>query len=181
MTPAPSIADIRLAADRLRGCSSKGLSRVARALEAIADGDDPATALGIRPAPGQRSHGTKMRVARRDELIRALRDRHYRRLSDREAGKAIARDWTRYAATAAIHHDRELGAWPKYGPSQPETLRDFLRAIALLPGAVPSADRTARICSGCVTSYPLFVTQAGADCAASKGEIQNGIETARFG
>ncbi|MFB0875335.1 MULTISPECIES: hypothetical protein [unclassified Sphingobium] len=151
-----ALADLREAAIALASIRSPSAMRVAAGLSAIMAGADPRD-IFVFPASADRT-------ARRDELLRALRQRHYRRLSDNDAAQRIARDWTRYAATPAFEHDRALSPAEAVSPG---TIREFLAAIAAVPAKVPSARQVRRI----VGHDPMEMANVMRESSGSEGDL----------
>lgn len=73
---------------------------LATMIERIADGEDAATALGVKRAPGQRTLQACAALAERNRLLRDAAARFLGGLSVAEQAHRLYRDLSRYCATA---------------------------------------------------------------------------------
>lgn len=136
----PTPGDMRQVRALLANMSSPAASRLAGALDRILVGEDPATALGLKPSAGQRTALTKDRLLRRDELLRELARRHFKRMNVSEQAREIVAIWAEYQRRAA-RLDAATGEMPSSYIGRP---RAFLFEISRLPASVPSV-RTLRM------------------------------------
>ena len=98
-------------------------------------------ALGLRPAPGQRSFDTAERLAARDELYRRLARKHFPDLRPTKQAYAVQRTIRRYVASA-WRNEQHL-TMCRHGPG---TLKALLWQILTLDGGrVLSSKRLRKI------------------------------------
>lgn len=150
----PSRDDLFAVAQMLDALPELAAQRVGHALGQILAGIDAAEALGVKLRPGQRSLAAQERLARRDELLQRLAGRHYGKCTARQAGLEIASQWKRYSASAGLARDIEIGL-----AREPDSIREYLLAIALLPEAPPGAVTIAR-CVMRATPFSRHTTDA---------------------
>ena len=74
--------------------------QLAESLERIAAGEDAATALGVKRAPGQRKWQTCAALAERDRLLREAAERFLGGLSVAAQAECLHKALSRYCASA---------------------------------------------------------------------------------
>ena len=126
----PTLDDIRRAASIM---ATMGEGAVSQALNAIAQGEDPGIALGLRSRPGKRSALTADRNKRRDRIIRAWRQRQYKRVPIGQAVRDMMQRALRYQTTRAKFDEGKTEMPPGYSGLHDEFLFQLLQVGAPFP------------------------------------------------
>ena len=85
---------------RVGALDSEAREQLAESLERIASGEDAATALGVKRAPGQRSWGTRIALDQRDRLLRGAAECFLGGMSVAAQAECLHKTLSRYCASA---------------------------------------------------------------------------------